>query len=366
MTNKLILPTRRHVLAGLGGAAVMTLAAPSIVRAQSRSLVVASGGGSYEEAFRKAVIEPFQKETGIGVTYVSPADEAMMRAQVSSGNVEWDLAEITTPPFRPDAADYVEEIDYDHFDSATLDGLLPEAKQKYGVGSYAFSTVMSFSTFEYPADKARPDSWEEFWDADTFPGPRSLRASAAGDPTTIEFALLAAGVAKEDLYPIDFDKAFNSLNTIKPHISKFWSVGAEPGQMLSDRQVSMSSAFNGRVHLLREQGAGIDYTWSGGEISPNYWVVPKGARRREEAMKFAAYSSTAEAQARLNSILFYGPLNSAAIDLMGADAASALPTAPQNLDKQFFRDLQFWAAMTDSGKTNSEILIDRWLAWVAS
>ncbi|WP_281060075.1 ABC transporter substrate-binding protein [Mesorhizobium sp. M2A.F.Ca.ET.043.05.1.1] len=267
--------------------------------AQESSLVVVSGGGSYEEAIRQAVIDPFQSETGIKVTYVSPADEAKLKVQVDSTTVQWDVVELSSFPFRPDASNYLEEIDYGAFDKETLDNLVPEAKVKYGVGAYVWSTVMAFSTAEYPADKPRPRSWAEFWDVSKFPGPRSLRTCANGDVATIEFALLAAGVPKDKLYPIDFDKAFASLDRIKPHITRFWTDGADVGQFLSDRQVAMASAFNGTMEYLKAQGAPLDYQWNEGELSAAYWVVPKGAKNRAAAMRFAAYQSSAEAQARL-------------------------------------------------------------------
>ncbi|MFB6452914.1 ABC transporter substrate-binding protein [Bradyrhizobium tunisiense] len=362
-------PTRRQTLMGIGaaaGGAAFAIGAPSILRAQESALVVVSGGGTYEQAIRKAVIDPFQRETGTKVTYVSPADEAKLKAQVDSNNVQWDLVEWPNSPFRPNAPKYLEEIDYGAFDRETLDNLMPEAKQKYGVGSYVFSTVMGFSTAEYPANKPRPRSWAEFWDASKFPGPRSLRAGSIGDPTTIEFALLAAGVPKDKLYPIDFEKAFASLDRIKPQITKFWTVGAEPGQLLSDRQVAMCSAFNGRMEALKTEGAPVDYEWNEGELSPNYWVIPKGTKKRAAAMRLVAYMSTAQTQARLNNLIFYGPLNRAAFKYIEPKLAAQLPTAPENINKQFFRNLAYWEAQAPSGKSNIEVLVERWVKWAVT
>ncbi|MCS3765619.1 MULTISPECIES: ABC transporter substrate-binding protein [Bradyrhizobium] len=356
--------SRRQALKRLStaaGGAAFTLGSPGILKAQASTLVVVSGGGSYEEAFRKAVIEPFQNETGIKVTYVSPADEARLKAQVDSNNVQWDVLELASPAFRPDSARYVEEIDYEAFDKETLDNLVPEAKTKYAVGSYVYSSVMGFSTAEYPANKPRPSSWAAFWDASKFPGPRSLQSAA---PATVEFALLAAGVPKAELYPIDFDKAFASLERIKPHITKFWTVGAEPGQLLSDRQVAISSVWNGRVQVLKNQSAGVDYQWNEGQLNPLYWVVPKGTKNRAAAMRFVAYQATAQAQARLNNLIFYGPFNRAAFKYIDPKIAPQLPTAPANLEKQFFTNLAFWGAQSAFGKTNAEVLIERWTKWL--
>ncbi|TKV71676.1 ABC transporter substrate-binding protein [Bradyrhizobium elkanii] len=360
-------PTRRQTLKGVGvaaGSAALAIGAPGILRAQESPLVVVSGGGSYEEAFRKAVIDPFQRETSIKVTYVSPADEAKLKAQVDSNNVQWDVVEISAPAFRPDASKYCEEIDYRAFDKETLDNLVPEAKTKYAVGSLVFSTVMGFSTAEYPTDKPRPRSWAEFWDGSKFPGPRSLQSCADGSSSTVMFALLAAGVPKDKLYPIDFDKAFASLDRIKPQITKFWTVGAEPGQLLSDRQVAMSSAWNGRMQVLKDQGAGADYQWNEGELGPVHFVVPKGTKNRVGAMRFVAYAATAQVQARLNNLIFYGPLNRAAFKYIEPKIAVRLPTAPENIEKQFFRDLAYWGAQSSSGKTNTEVLVERWTKWL--
>lgn len=359
--------SRRQALKHLGataGGAAFTLSSPGILKAQASTLVVVSGGGSYEEAFRKAVLDPFQRETGIKVTYVSPADGAKLKAQVDSNNVQWDVVELSSPAFRPDAAKYVEEIDYGAFDKETLDNLVPEAKTKYAVGSFVFSTVIAFSTAEYPADKPRPHSWAEFWDASTFPGPRSLR-SEPPSTGTVEFALLAAGVSKDKLYPVDFDQAFASLDRIKPHITKFWSVGAEPGQLLSDRQVAMSSAWSNRVQVLKDQGAAVDYQWNEAALNPLHWVVPKGAKNRAAAMKFMAYQASAQAQARLNNLIFNGPLNRAAFKYIESRVAARLPTAPENIDKQFFVDLAYWQALSSSGKTNAEVFSERWTKWIA-
>ncbi|MCS3765633.1 MULTISPECIES: ABC transporter substrate-binding protein [Bradyrhizobium] len=362
-------PTRRKALLEIGaaaGGAALVIGSPRILRAQESSLVVVSSGGVYEDALRKAVIEPFQRETGIKVTYASPPNAAKLKAQVDAGNVEWDALELSSPAFRPDAAKYLEEIDYDAFDKETLDNLVPEAKMKFAAGSFAYSTVMGFSTAEYPAGKPRPSTWAEFWDASKFPGARSLQSCARGGTSAIEFALLASGVPKDKLYPIDFEKAFTSLNQIRPHVTKFWVEGTEATQLLSDRQVAMSSGYNGNLQAHASDGTGVNYRWDEAQLSPLHWVVPKGTKNRAAAMRFVAYQATAQAQARLNSLMFYGPLNRAAFQYIDPKAVGLLSTAPANLEKQFFTNLAFWGGQSTSGKSNTEVLIERWTKWLVN
>ncbi|MER9534228.1 ABC transporter substrate-binding protein, partial [Mesorhizobium sp. M0309] len=81
---------------------------------------------------------------------------------------------------------------------------------------------------------------------------------------------------------------------------------------------------------------------------------------------FVAYQASAQAQARLNNLIFYGPLNRAAFKHIEPGVAAKLPTAPENIEKQYFVDLAYWQTKTSSGKTNAEVLVERWTKWVAS
>ena len=58
-----------------------------------------------------------------------------------------------------------------------------------------------------------PLTWPDFWDAKKFPGPRGYYNA----PTySLEFALIADGVPKDKLYPIDVPRALKSLDRVKP------------------------------------------------------------------------------------------------------------------------------------------------------
>ena len=45
---------------------------------------------------------------------------------------------------------------------------------------------------------------------------------------------MAAGVAPDKLYPLDVDRAFKKLEEIKPHITVWWTSGAQSAQLLKD------------------------------------------------------------------------------------------------------------------------------------
>jgi spermidine/putrescine-binding protein len=54
-----------------------------------------------------------------------------------------------------------------------------------------------------------PETWQDFWDTEKFPGSRGLRKIPFD---TIEEALLADGAQLNTVYPCDLNRAFRSLD----------------------------------------------------------------------------------------------------------------------------------------------------------
>src|SRR5690606_15107184 len=84
--------TRRTALASIGATASLSLAAPSILRAQSKpsQLVMATGGGKLDTAYKASNFKAYTEKTGIPiVTTANPA--AKLKAMVEQKAVEWDL-----------------------------------------------------------------------------------------------------------------------------------------------------------------------------------------------------------------------------------------------------------------------------------
>ncbi|MBZ9922051.1 twin-arginine translocation signal domain-containing protein, partial [Mesorhizobium sp. BR1-1-7] len=85
--------TRRQFLRN-SAAVGIGLAAPSLLTTRSRaaeSLVYIGYGGSTQDVINKVFIESFTKETGIEIISNPGADLAKLKAQVQTGNIEWDL-----------------------------------------------------------------------------------------------------------------------------------------------------------------------------------------------------------------------------------------------------------------------------------
>lgn len=321
---------------------------------QARELVVCSYGGAFQEAQRKAFFEPFERETGIEIREAQWSGEyAKLKAMVEAGQPAWDLVTVaeSSTIARGSNEGILERIDYTGIDKGAF---YPEALTDYSVGFDFYSTAMAFSRNDYPTDINRPRSWQDFWDTKRFPGRRSLR----NDPrTTLEFALLADGVPKEQLYPLDVERAFASLERIRNQVHVWWTTGSQPAELLASGEVRLVSAFNGRISsAAAQEHKPLEVEWNEGALDLDAWIIPRGSRNRDAALQLIRYTARPEVQLELTKYIAYGPTIVSAYDQLTSEQRAALPSSPENRARQFLFDGKWWAE--HESKT-----LERWHKW---
>ncbi|MEZ2353176.1 ABC transporter substrate-binding protein [Caballeronia sp. RCC_10] len=347
-------PTRRRILHGAGALAVAS-AMPLVARAQSKQIVVSDPGGPYTTAYREAFYDPFEKATGIKVVSVARESQpvAQFAAMVQTKNYVWDVTTLTLSADIPylESKGLLEPIG---LKASEFPDVMPEAITPNWLGVDVYSTVLA-----YRADKFKdngPKSWADFWDVKKYPGRRSLRRSPLD---TLEQALLADGVPLDKLYPLDVDRAFKSLDKIKPHISIWWTSGAQAMQAIQSGDVDLISTWNGRAQAAKDAGAPVTIVWNQGLYSIEGWGIPKGTPRAEAAKQFVRFCADAKRQALLTRTLAYGPTNKRAFDTISKERAPLLPTAPDNIKEMKLPSPQWWEA-------NRQTVTERFNSWIIS
>ncbi|GII63616.1 ABC transporter substrate-binding protein [Sphaerisporangium krabiense] len=335
--------------------------------ASAGSVVVPDPGGDLGKAMKTAFFDPFEKQTGIDVV-LSPGefDAAVVLAGVKAGAPAFDLVNpngAVLKRFRDASA--IEPIDYTQWKDGVRDKISPVKAADDAVPAYYISVQPSWSTAKLGDKKL--NSWADFWNVGDFPGKRTLAPGSWGaGGATFEIAAMADGVAPKDLYPIDFDRAFKSLDRLKPDLVKFWETGAEPIQLLTGGQATAASAWNGRVAGAKDKGAPVDGTWNQSILQYDNWAILKGAKNAKNAQKLLAFMMEAGPQAEFAKAIPYSPANSAAFDQLPADRAALLPTSPKNVESAVTQDYEWWTATAPgSDKTNEEVAIERWQAWAS-
>ena len=315
--------SRRQMLAGLGALGLAAVA-PGAARAQARpEVVVVNFGGEAVPAFREAFQQPYVASGGRMVIDGSGPSNGKIKTMVQARNVTWDVADsgvAGTGELGP--LGLLEEIDYSIVDKSKVDEAFA---YKYGVANYMFSTVMAWDTKKVSATPTLAD----FFDIQKYPGRRMLRRSNQG---MLELALLADGVPADQLYPLDMERAFKKLGTIKQHLL-FWNSGAESQSLLRDGEVVMGWLWNTRANLLKRDGQ-IDYTFKQGLLQPGLWVVPKGNPAGKEAFRAIASMQAPEGQVKLLASMGNGPANPAAAALVPAELKAGNPSDPANIAVQ--------------------------------
>lgn len=323
-------------------------------------------GGDYTDIARKSWWGPLEDETGLRVKDSAPANFTKLKAQVDSGNVIWDMAELTTGGEYLQAKEQglIQKLDrkklqkyLTRFGGGDLDKDFVEGSiESHGTWFSPYATILIFDKREFPDSGPQPTSLADLWDFDKFPGKRCFSSAAL---YSLEIALAADGVSKDDMYPLDVDAAFDKLDELKPEVAKFWTEGAEPIQLVSDGECVMSTVWNGRP-FAAAVSEGIDYlgvAWDGGILHTSRWGIPKGAPNTEGAYAALAYYLTPKVGVAIGNAIGYPNTNKSVIKDIDPEAKKFIATEPANLEGLTVQDDQWWL---DNGPDTEE----RYAEWL--
>ncbi len=321
----------------------------ALAKMRGRSLVIATWGGTYQEAERAAWFKPFSDKYGIKIIEDGPPLNPKVVAMVESGKVTWDICDFATYRIDPlGLSGNLEEIDYNVVDKSRLDD---EFVFKWGVGNCTYSTILAYREDMMKGDA--PKTIADLWDLKRFPGKRALHDEPIHN---IPFALVALGTPKNQVYPLTdekIDKAFAKLDEIKDH-AIWWTVGAQSPQLLANKEVVLAQAYSNRLDSLMAQGLPVKIVWDGAQTSGDGWSITKGAPNKDVAMLFIAWATLAENNYAISKYITMGPVNKDAVDKVPADRRALLPSA--YTDQQVLMDAKWWGP-------NFDRLAQRWKSW---
>jgi len=348
--------TRRHVLAG-GAAAVMVPTFWKQASAQEKRIFIRDPGGPYTPGFKEAFYEPFKAATGIEAIGLQGQHEptSMIKGMVDTKTYTWDMAHLSLAAcvqLRDEG--YLEPL---NVKTPYLDSTPAEYKNDYFAGCNVFSVILAYRTDAFEGKgKEPPKSWADFFNTEKFPGRRSMRKHPFD---TIEQALMADGVPVDKLYPLDFDRAYKKLDTIKNKIDVWWTGGAQTSQLLKSGEVDLCATWNGRAQAAIDDGAPVKIVWNQQLWSPEGWTILKGTPKGDMCREFIKFATDPAKQAVFTKYLAYGPTHPDAYKSIPEERAKILPTHPDNIKSRAQADNEFWAKHKDKA-------VERFNAWIVS
>lgn len=309
------------------------------------NLTFMSGGGAYLDALNKAYLDPYERETGTKISDDPTLSYAKIKTQVKSGNVTIDTTPAEGYFSAQECGKDLQPLDTSIVDLSKVD---PKLKQdKCGAPLITYNTGIYYKKGAFPAGAA-PKGCKDFFDTKRFPGKRAVREGALPNPL-IECALVADGVAPDELYPLDLDRAFKKIETIKDDLV-FWASGTDSVQLMTTGEVAMIQAWNGRAYdAIAEQGAKYEPANGDAFLIYDALVVPKGVKDPKAVMRLIDSMMDPRRQAKLTSLIPYSPTRTdAQLGRLPAKLKKFLPeTNPAARRGIIVQDQRWWAKNGD-------------------
>ncbi|OCX65384.1 ABC transporter substrate-binding protein [Thioclava sp. SK-1] len=349
--------SRRTFMKTSTGLAI-ALAAPAVLKGNrafaGETLMVRDMGGTFYEGFKAGFYDSFTEEFGVTIQTSTnePDPIPQYKMAIDTDTKLFDVA-LMTPEhvlrLRQFGDQYLLPM---QLDVANKDDFTPNTFQDDFTGVAIYALAMAYRTDTFGSNG--PKSWADFWDVDTFKGRRGLWRSPV---TTMEMALLADGVALKDLYPLDIDRAFASLDKIKDHIDLWWTSGAQNTQIMQNGEVDMTSAWSTRAQTAIASGAPVELVWNGGLYNIDGWTIAGNSEKADLSRKFVEWCLDAQRQAAYTKVLSCGPTNMKAYDYIPEETAAVLPTTPEHISGLALLGAGYWA-------DNQDALTERFEQWI--
>lgn len=328
---------------------MVTACAMAMPAMAEETVAFASWGGAYQEGIRKAILDYLPEEHGMKVVdYVLSGGIRDLRTKVNANAVDIDVAELYGGLCDIAAEEgLIAKLDYSQIPNAA--GIPEHLRNDYWIGFTAYTTVLAWNTDTY-GDK-EPYNWADFFDVEKFPGSRSIYAS--GPQTNLELALIADGVPRDQVYPVDVDRAMAKLSGFKDNIDVMWTSGAQATQLATSQEVDMLAIWAARIEAAIEDGAPYKYTLQDAVMDVECLLVPKGSPNPEGAMRLINHLLDPHYQANLPDFVPYGPMNQDAfrLGLIPPEKAEWVVTSTDNIAKQLITDMSWWAANQNAAQT---------------
>ncbi|BBK41702.1 ABC transporter substrate-binding protein [Allostella vacuolata] len=330
---------------------------PAGAQTLEKELVVVAAGGQFERSLRSSFYQPFSEKTGVRVTAVPSTfgeQNAKVKAMGEMNAVTWDI--VTSHPITTiSMADDFLPIDCARIPNAARHGI-PNACRRNSVVRTLGGGVLTYMTKEFGGRK--PASWADFWDQKAFPGPRTL--PNIGYPWEVLIpALLADGVPKDKLFPMDLDRAFKAMDRIKPHVTVWWKNADQAVNAFRSGDAVMGWLFDGRVLALKNEGMAIDMEFDGGIQYTSQWSILRKAPHPNAAYAFLDHFMAApERHVAFTQVVQYGTSNKEALAMHAPAVSANLSANPRNWERMVDIDYDWLVG-------NTEQIIRRWNEWIS-
>jgi putative spermidine/putrescine transport system substrate-binding protein len=300
--------SRRQLIAA---GAAFVLSSPSIVRAQTKTIVMTSSGGIYEKNFRAAVLTPFEEKHGVKfqMKYGSPG-EWLTNAMVNRDDPEIDLLFLVLPiaikasrtpgvflELTPAMIPNVKDVD-------------PVFYDVYNRMAVGFNYVDAGIAYRTDVISKPPLGWADLWDS-RFKG--QVMVSDVTGPWPYEMVVIAAilnGGSATNLEP-----GFEAMKRLRPNVARWFKTSNEVITALERNEAAVAMAGSFRTYSMKDAGVPVDYVIpkEGAPVGVLSFHVPTKARNRDLLLEFINFAIGKDPQSAFGNDMQSGVVNRKAV-----------------------------------------------------
>ncbi len=330
MTDSKNLSVSRRTLLAAGAVGVSTLAMPTVLRAQDRSIKVGVYGGYFKDSFDKHIFPEFTKASGIAVESIAePTGEAwlvQLEQAARAGAAPADISMMSqVAMLKGQSTDLWAPLDLSKI--ADADKMLPQFINKYsdgrvaGVGAVAWYITLVSNTESYPQ---APESWAFMWDPSN--------KEKLGLLALVSNSFLLEVTAKTffgGTQILDTDegilKVMDKLVELKPNVQLWYRDEAQFEQALKSGEIPMGQYYHDVTGLAAADGFPVRSTFpkEGGILDSGCWALSRASSKGDEAHEFINFMSQPSMQSLMSRKVGTAPtLKRDVLDLSDDEFAS--------------------------------------------
>ena len=316
--------TRRRLLGSAGVASVLVLRPPP-ARGQTE-LIVTVNGGTFEEGWRKAVIQPFeQANPDIKVSLVQGLtfqNVALMRAQKDAPNVDVIMMDdVAATQAAAEGLAHPLSIET----VPNLNEIYPEFRVANDIYTkiYWVPEVLAYNT---QVVTSAPQSWAEVWDL-KYKG--RVAVSNIDTVTGLMFFLLVNAMRGGTVE--NADPGFAAMRELKGSIVAFPTQHAQQSQLFTQGDIVIAPWVSDRTTSMMQAGQPIAWTIpkEGAVMAEGTLAIAKGTKKLDAALKYVNFAIGATAQAANAKLTNIPPVNQKAV--LDTATLKAIPNGPEAL-----------------------------------
>jgi putative spermidine/putrescine transport system substrate-binding protein len=339
--------TRRAVVGGGGASLVAGLVSPLF--AQGNTMVSTALGGVFEREFRKAVVEPFSKETGVEVKIkLGSPGEWLTNALVNRRRPEIDLLFL---PYPENIRAVMEELcePLTENDIPNLRNVHPVLLQQFKGFGAGMDYVANGIAYRTDMVDRPPKSWKDLWEP-AYKGKLIIPdINAVG---IWEMLVISARLGGGD--EGNMDPAFKGIRALKPNVRKFYKSSVDLQQLLEAGEAGVAAVTpSNRGYDMVDSGKPIKFLipTEGASVGMVSFHVAKNSPNADICKKFINFALSKKPQEDFGNGMNAGPTTSYAV--LNDKAKSRVPPIDSMLLFDWFKLVPQMGALAD--RWNREI-----------